>query len=247
MDFVVWTIDNAVMKIGVLAFQGDFMEHLDVLHSLNVNAIEVRSIADLDQVDGLIIPGGESTVIAKFLEETGVGKKIIERIQRGAASPHPRPLPRRGRGAITSKPLFIYGTCAGAIVLAKEATGKNAPQTLNLIDITIDRNAYGSQVDSFETMIRVNPPVRRAAKFCGSKSCGSTKNAAHQKIPVAFIRAPKITQVGKGVDILATHQGLPVLVRQGNVLVGTFHPEVRWETRIHEMFLQLSETMITRD
>ena len=168
---------------------------------------------------------------------------------------------------------MIYGTCAGAIVLAKEATGKNAPETLNLIDITIDRNAYGSQVDSFETVIGVdmrNVETPHGRVFKNIQSGSNNKSGVSKKIqsvavniqpsvsanesrktpqwgvstgstfieiPVAFIRAPKITRVGKGVEVLAMHKGLPVLVRQGNVLVGTFHPEVRGESRIHQLFL----------
>ncbi|MEI8230944.1 MAG: hypothetical protein WCG83_07475, partial [Candidatus Peregrinibacteria bacterium] len=132
------------MKVGVLSFQGDFAEHLGVLKSLKVKAMEVRTLQDLNQVDRLIIPGGESTVMALFLEETGIGKEIVRRAT----------LSYRQRGKVTKtqslipnpQPLFVYGTCAGAILLAKKATGKNAPRTLGLIDITIDRNAYGTQL-----------------------------------------------------------------------------------------------------
>ena len=216
---------NREPTIGVLAFQGDFAEHLDVLGTLNVNAIEVRSLEDLAKVDGLIIPGGESTVIARFLKETGVGEEIVKRTQRGI-------LPAG------TKKLSVYGTCAGAIVLAKEATGKNAPKPLGLIDITIDRNAYGSQVDSFEATIRVEMPHRRDARS-GVSTKQHTKQKTFENIPVAFIRAPKIKRAGKDVEVLAKHKGLPVLVRQGNVLAGTFHPEVRGENRIHRLFLDM--------
>ena len=219
------------------------------MRSLNVEAIEVRSIEELNQVDGLIIPGGESTVIARFLEETGVGNEIIRRTQRGIATRSAEKFTQNQRGILpagtkkNNHPLAIYGTCAGAIVLAKEATGKNAPRTLDLIDITIDRNAYGTQVDSFETTICVNG---FAASVSQSRT-GSRRDVRSDvstgtrsiNIPVSFIRAPKITRVGKDVEILAKHKGLPVLVRQGSVLVGTFHPEVRGETRIHEMFIQM--------
>ncbi len=179
--------------IGVLAFQGDFQEHLHVLAALKVPAMEVRTVEDLAKVKALILPGGESTVIAKFLESTGVGKKM------------------------QAKNIPLYGTCAGAIVLGTKTTGKNAPKPLGLIDITVDRNAYGSQIDSFETDLTVR--------------------GIQGKVAVAFIRAPKITKVGKDVEVLATHDGDPVLVRQGNVLVGTFHPEARGETKIHQFFL----------
>ncbi len=185
------------MVVGVLAFQGDFAEHIDVLRLLKVSAIEVRSLSDLAKVDALIIPGGESTVIAKFLEETGVGKEIIRRVK--------------------GKKLWVYGTCAGAIVLAKKATGKHAPKTLGLIDVTVDRNAYGTQIDSFETSLKVK----------GMKS----------PIAVSFIRAPRITKIAKDVEILASFKNEPVLVRQGSILIGTFHPEVRDELSIHRIFL----------
>lgn len=199
------------MIVGVLAFQGDFAEHISVLHSMHIPAIEVRSLTDLSKIGALIIPGGESTVIAKFLEETGVGKEIIKRTQSGSTDPRlDNPNPR---------PLFVYGTCAGAIVLSKKVTGKNSPKSLGLIDISIDRNAYGTQLDSFETEIRVK--------------------GIQGKIPVSFIRAPKITKVGKGVEILAEHSGIPVLVRQGRVLAGTFHPEVRADERMHRLFLKM--------
>lgn len=185
------------MVVGVLAFQGDFSEHIVVLHSMHVPAIEVRSLSDLSKVGALIIPGGESTVIAKFLGETGVGQEIARRVK--------------------SETLFVYGTCAGAIVLSKKVTGKNACRSLGLIDITVDRNAYGTQLHSFEAEIKVK--------------------GIQGKIPVSFIRAPKITRVGKGVEVLAEHDGIPVLVRQGRVLAGTFHPEVKEEARLHRLFL----------
>ena len=188
------------MVVGVLAFQGDFAEHMQVLNRLHVPSLEVRTKDDLSKIDALIIPGGESTVIAKFLVSTGVGRELQRRIS------------DRGH------PLAVYGTCAGAIVLARKAIGKNAPRTLNLIDITVDRNAYGTQIESFETVLNVR----------GIK----------EPLSVAFIRAPKITRCGRKVEVLADDQGLPVLVRQGRVLVGTFHPEVRAETAIHRYFLE---------
>ncbi len=185
------------MTIGVLAFQGDFAEHLDVLKALGIQSIEVRTLDDLSRIDRLIIPGGESTVMAKFLEMTTIGAEIQARVR--------------------NQSLSVYGTCAGAILLAKKATGKHAPKPLGLIDIDVERNAYGSQVDSFEATLMVAD--------------------IKQPVMASFIRAPIITRVGKNVEILASHKGNPVLVRQGNVLAGTFHPEVRGQTEIHEMFL----------
>ena len=191
------------MIVGVLAFQGDFSEHIDVLRTLDAETMEVRSLDDLAQVDLLIIPGGESTVIARFLQETGVGKQIVARV----------------RGEHGAKPLSVFGTCAGAIVLAKEATGKNAPDTLSLIDITVDRNAYGTQVDSFEAELRVKGFLK--------------------PVNVSFIRAPKITRIGKDVVVLSSYKGMPVLVRQGRVMVATFHSEVRGAQEIHSAFLRM--------
>jgi len=183
------------MIVGVLAFQGDVMEHIDVLHRLHVPSLEVRSCEDLTKADALIIPGGESTVIAGFLQSSGVGRDIVQRV--------------RSR----THPLTVFGTCAGAIVLAKAVTGKNAPKGLGLIDITIERNAYGTQAESFETTLKVS--------------------GLRERVPAAFIRAPKITRFGKGVEVLARYRGQPVLVRQGSVTVATFHAEVRDDTRLH--------------
>lgn len=194
------------MKIGVLAFQGDFAEHIEILQRLKIDCMEVRNAQDLALVQGLIIPGGESTVMAKFLASTGVGKGIQRRVR---AKNHP---------------LIVYGTCAGAILLAKVATGKNAPETLELLDITIERNAYGAQVDSFETKLLIQ----------GIKL----------PMTVSFIRAPKIVRVGKGIEILAMHEKLPVLVRKGNVMAGTFHPEVRSQTAVHELFIEMLKTTL---
>jgi len=187
------------MVTGVLAFQGDFAEHIDVLSRMHVPSVEVRTKDDMSKVDALIIPGGESTVIAKFLEETGVGVEIQKRIKS------------------LKHPLRVYGTCAGAIVLARKATGKNSPKTLGLIDAVVDRNAFGTQIDSFEAELKIS--------------------GIRKPVPVAFIRAPKITRVGTGVEVLARFRGEPVLLRQGNVMIGTFHAEVRAETSLHRLFL----------
>lgn len=172
-----------------------------MLHRLKVSALEVRSLEDLSKVDRLIVPGGESTVISKFLRETGVGREIVKRARD------------------KERPLAVFGTCAGAIVIATRVTGKNAPESLKLIDITIERNAYGSQRESFEALLSVK----------GLK----------KPLPASFIRAPKITRVGRSVEVLAEYGGAPVLVREGNVMVSTFHTEVRGETKVHEMFLTL--------
>jgi 5'-phosphate synthase pdxT subunit len=212
--------------VGVLAFQGDFAEHVAVLASLRVPSIEVRSAQDLAKVDALIIPGGESTVIGKFLAESGVGGEIVKRVREGKGGKGGK-VGKVGKGGKVGmvgkeggvRPLFVYGTCAGAILLAKKVTGKNAMRPLGLIDIDVDRNAYGTQIDSFEARVQ----IKRMTK----------------SIDAAFIRAPKITRVGKSMEILASYKGDPVLVRQRMVMAGTFHSEVRGETEVHEMFLKM--------
>lgn len=186
------------MTVGVLALQGDYAEHMKVLRSLNVETKEIRTPGDLSQCSHLIIPGGESTVMGKLLTSSGIRDPLLKRANAGD--------------------LAIFGTCAGAILLAKEILGKNAPEGLGLMDITVDRNAYGTQIHSFDTEIVV-------------EGLGT--------IPVAFIRAPKIRRVGKNVEILASHEGTPVLLRQGRFLACTCHSEVRGEPRIHQLLLTL--------
>ncbi len=186
------------MTVGVLALQGDFSEHAELLRLLKVRWREVRTLEDLRCVHRLIIPGGESTVIAQLLSTTGLREEIQRRAAQGT--------------------LPIYGTCAGAILLANRVSGKEPPRSLGLLDVTVDRNAYGTQTQSFEAILKVKglrSPVR-----------------------AAFIRAPQITAVGEGVEVLASHGGKPVLVRQGDILAGTFHPEVRGRTEIHELFMK---------
>lgn len=187
------------MTVGVLAFQGDFAEHLAVLRSLGASAKEVRTTEDLRDVTHLVVPGGESTVMGKFLERSGLTEVIRKRAKNDG--------------------LAIYGTCAGAIVLANNVTGKNPPPTLGLMDIDVERNAYGSQTDSFEENVKLE--------------------GLQRPVTVSFIRAPRITRVGKGVDVLATKNGEPILVRSGRLLASAFHPEVRGENAIHKMFLEM--------
>ncbi len=182
--------------IGLLALQGDFREHRDTLHRMKIPTRDVRLPRDLEGVHALILPGGESTTILKLL-------KIYDLYDLVQA------LGRNG--------LPMYGTCAGSIVLAHEADRlDNAP--LGLIDISIHRNAYGRQVDSFEEDL-VFPGVDR-------------------KIPGIFIRAPLITRVGEGVEVLVrTQNGDPVIARQGNILVSTFHPELSESHTVHRYFV----------
>ncbi len=182
------------MTIGILALQGDFAEHGAVLRKLGVNVCEVRTSEDLsDDLQGLILPGGESTVIGRFLAEEGISTAI-----------------RRRR-------MPLLGTCAGGILLAKEVTGKNAPPTLALLDVTIERNSYGNQCESFAAEIDV--------RGCGRKR-------------VSFIRAPRIARVGRGVEVLALHEGTPVLVRSRDVIAATFHTEVWGDAWLHRLWIE---------
>lgn len=181
------------MKIGVLALQGDFDAHRRRLEELGVPVVLVRKPEQLDEIDGLVIPGGESSTFLKLLGEEGFDKL---------------------KQFVHIKPTF--GTCAGAILLAHEV--ENPKQTgLGAIDIAVRRNAYGRQLDS----------SIREGKFSGAP------------IEMVFIRAPKISRVGKNVEVLATEGNDPVVVRQGNVMAATFHPELSDDTRVHRAFLDL--------
>ena len=181
------------MKIGVLAIQGDFDAHRKRLEELGAKVIEVRKPEELDKIDGLVIPGGESGAFLKILGPAGFAKlKEFVRV----------------------KPTF--GTCAGAILLAKEVT--NPPQPgLDALDITVRRNAYGRQRDSsIRTGLMDGKPVE-----------------------MVFIRAPKIERLGPGVEVVATEGNDPVVVRQGKTMAATFHPELSDDTSIHRAFLEL--------
>jgi len=185
---------RAKKRIGVLALQGDFEKHERALEQVGAEPVEVRSAADLDQVDGLVIPGGESSTMLKLLEE----EQLLE--------------PLREFGARRS----IFGTCAGAILLASEVL--NPPQrSLGLMDIGVERNAYGRQLDS--RIARLKP------------------EGLEGDLEAVFIRAPIIRRVGDQAKVLAKYQGDPVLVEQGRHLVATFHPELTDDFRIHKMFL----------
>jgi pyridoxal 5'-phosphate synthase pdxT subunit len=180
-------------SVGVLALQGDFDAHLKAVERAGGHAIEVRTAQQLDACDGLIVPGGESTTMLKLLDI----ENLTEPLRQFA-----------GR-----KPIF--GTCAGAILLAHSVTHPAQP-SLNLIDIDVERNAYGRQIDS-----RV-----------------SRVEAGDQEMEAVFIRAPKILRVGEGGRILATYNGDPVWVEQGRHMVTTFHPELTPDPRVHQRFLE---------
>lgn len=192
-----------LLRIGVLALQGDFAEHIAVLRRLGVEAVEVRLAQQLDGLDGLIMPGGESTTFGKLAQDFG----LIE------------PLRQFGR----QKPL--WGTCAGAIFLSKDA---HRPQPLlELMDITVERNAFGRQVASFEVDLEV--PALKAV--------------SNEDLPfhAIFIRAPLIDSVGDGVQVLARlEDGRIVAAQQGHWLATSFHPELTGDPRFHQYFLRLA-------
>lgn len=189
------------MAIGILAFQGDVIEHVRTMQMLDCETKEVRSIHDLGAVDALIIPGGESTVIAKFMDQTGLHDRIIERCR--------------------CDNFPVYGTCAGAILLSANVRGEKCFQPMKMIDIDIERNAYGNQTESFEADLTV------------------TINGGKETVHGIFIRSPKIVRVGRSVEVLASHQGSPVLVRDGKIFASTFHPELaHGKSPIHHLFLK---------
>jgi 5'-phosphate synthase pdxT subunit len=188
------------MKIGVLALQGAFREHLDTLAAIGVEGVRVREPADLSGVSGLILPGGESTTMRQLIDRWGLRDPILSLADRGAP---------------------IYGTCAGMIVLATEIAG-GEPPILPLLDVTVERNAFGRQLDSFEADLDV--PV-----------LGSTP------VHAVFIRAPIIDRTGPDVDILSRlDDGRIVAVRERNVLATAFHPELAGETRFHRLMATMA-------
>ena len=188
------------MKFGVLALQGAFREHIQMLRGMDVDAIEVRLPEQLDQVEGLIIPGGESTTIGKIATQYGLIEPIRNMVAQG-------------------KP--VWGTCAGMIVLAKDV-GMRQP-LVGVMDVTVKRNAFGRQVNSFETDLNI-PEI---------------KNGDQIPFHAIFIRAPLIDSVGEGVQVLAQlENGTIVAARQGNLLVTSFHPELTRDARFHEFFLK---------
>jgi 5'-phosphate synthase pdxT subunit len=184
------------MKAGVLALQGDFREHAQMLAECGASPVLVRAPEDLAGVSCLCIPGGESTTIGKLARNYGLVEPIRERAAQG---------------------MPILGTCAGMIVLANRVEG--GEPLLSLLDVTVRRNAYGRQVDSFESDVEVRGvgPVR-----------------------AVFIRAPQVEDIGAGVEVLAEHGGIAVVVQQGSVVAAAFHPEMAGDPRLHEHLLRLA-------
>ncbi|MEO8288622.1 MAG: pyridoxal 5'-phosphate synthase glutaminase subunit PdxT [Chloroflexota bacterium] len=188
------------MKIGVLALQGAFREHIEALHALGVEAVEVRLPEQLEGLDGLIIPGGESTAIGKLAVKYGLQDGIRRYVSEGNP---------------------VYGTCAGMIMLSKDV-GMDQP-LFGLMDIKVERNAFGRQLESFESDLSI--PALGEKPF-----------------PAIFIRAPKIEEVGRGVEVLAElEDGTPVAAREGNIIVTAFHPELSDDLRFHRYFLAMVE------
>jgi len=190
------------MKVGILAVQGDFEAHAATLARIGVDSVFVRTPRDLEGVDAVILPGGESTTQWKFLVEEGLDKSLVEHAAKGGA---------------------IFGTCAGAILLAREVRNPAQP-SLALADITVIRNGYGRQLAS---------EVRHGATYISP-----------EPMEMVFIRAPLIEQFGPDVMVLAKSEGQTVLIRQGNILIATFHPELTRNTSVHEYFLRMARDRV---
>jgi 5'-phosphate synthase pdxT subunit len=186
------------MKVGILALQGDIREHARILTKLGAEPVKVKSPEALTDIDALIIPGGESTTMGLLMKKYKLDTAIKEKYKQG---------------------LPIYGTCAGAIILAKNIINSSQPK-LNLADISITRNDYGRQINSFEAELS----IKDIGNFNG-----------------VFIRAPVIKSFYNGIEILSEHKNKPVMVKQDNLLITTFHPELTNDTRVHQYFLNMAQ------
>lgn len=199
-----------MLRVGVLALQGDVREHLNSLSSLNVAVQKVRTVEELETVNALVIPGGESTTISMLAKRVGLMDPLRNFVQDKKA---------------------VYGSCAGMIMLANEILdGRKDQETIGGLDITVRRNAFGRQVDSFETDLKI-------------------KNF-EKEFRAVFIRAPWVEKIGDKVEVLATvkttdNQEHPVMVRQDNLLATSFHPELTTDSRIHEYFVQMAKSAVS--
>jgi len=190
----------AAINIGVLALQGAFAAHQEILRDIGVESRQVREPKDLVGLHALVMPGGESTTMSKLLATSGLFEPVAEAIENGIA---------------------VFGTCAGMILLASAIEdGRPDQRSFGVLDITVQRNAYGRQVDSFETDLRVV--------------------GLDEPFHAVFIRAPRVTRVGS-VEVLARHDEEPVLVRQGRAWAASFHPELQADDRIHRLFVECVE------
>jgi len=191
------------VKLAVLALQGAFREHREVLDALGADVVEVRQPHQLSGVDALLLPGGESTTMAKLLDSSGLFEPVRGLVRDGVPT---------------------FGTCAGMILLAREVVDGRADQHgFDVLDLRVRRNGYGRQVASFEADLDVDG--LRGGPFRG-----------------VFIRAPYVERTGDDVDVLARHDGVPVLVRHGSIWASSFHPELSGDLRLHELFLQEVKT-----
>jgi len=191
------------VKLAVLALQGAFREHREVLDALGADVVEVRQPHQLSGVDALLLPGGESTTMAKLLDSSGLFEPVRGLVRDGVPT---------------------FGTCAGMILLAREVVDGRADQHgFDVLDLRVRRNGYGRQVASFEADLDVDG--LRGGPFRG-----------------VFIRAPYVERTGDDVEVLARHDGVPVLVRHGSIWASSFHPELSGDLRLHELFLQEVKT-----
>jgi 5'-phosphate synthase pdxT subunit len=191
-------VGDPAVKIGILAVQGDFAAHAEMLAGLGVETVEVRTPEDLPGCDGLILPGGESTTQLQFLEEEGLSEAIKK---------------------FAAKDKAIFGTCAGAILLATEVKNPNQG-SLGLLDMTVLRNGYGRQVHS--DVVRGSSSLKK------------------EPLEMVFIRGPIIERVGPGVEVLAEYAGKPALVQKGRLMASAFHPELTNDTTVHERFVRMA-------
>lgn len=191
-------MNNRMKKIGILGFQGAFVEHELHIERLGHEAVDVRYPGQLEELDGIILPGGESTTIGKLLIRTGMMEPLRQKIENG---------------------LPVWGTCAGMILLAKELED-DPMKHLAVMNIKVRRNAYGTQIDSFDTDILI-PAVNS------------------EPTPLVFIRAPYVTKVGAGVDVLCEIQGHVVAAREKNMLATSFHPELTNDSSFHRYFIDM--------
>ncbi len=201
------TTSHEAPVIGVLALQGAFAAHESMLRQLGTVTKRVRTAADLDGLDGIVLPGGESTTMSNLLMSSGLFEPLADRLRSGLA---------------------VLGTCAGMILLATRIIdGRDDQRSFGVIDVAVRRNAYGRQIDSFETELDID--------------------GVGHRVPAVFIRAPAIESIGPGVSVLSQERNLPCLVRQGRALAASFHPELTTDTSVHEIFLRIIRDSVQQD